>query len=256
AGRGGARCGPGSPRQRLRSRPELKERKEDAKAMEDEGRRKSSRGGAANFTLEQLNELESFSTRPIPTVMGGAEPALGLSEARVQVWFQNVAAQWVLIGAATQFEACRVAPYVNVGARWRMPFQQASARSDSAVPTSHRLHPHLAHAPYMMFPAPPFGLPLATLAESASAASVVAAAPRLGRPPAGIFSRRPRVSQESSRRPGRVTALFNFFFFFLLFFSFFFFLASRKKGKEKREKGFFKRKKGTRERRTDGRYNI
>lgn len=31
----------------------------------------------------------------------------------------------VLIGAANQFEACRVAPYVNVGAL-RMPFQQAS----------------------------------------------------------------------------------------------------------------------------------
>lgn len=31
----------------------------------------------------------------------------------------------VLIGAASQFEACRVAPYVNVGAL-RMPFQQAS----------------------------------------------------------------------------------------------------------------------------------
>lgn len=31
----------------------------------------------------------------------------------------------VLIGAASQFEACRVAPYVNVGAL-RMPFQQVS----------------------------------------------------------------------------------------------------------------------------------
>ncbi|NXT97348.1 SHOX2 protein, partial [Buphagus erythrorhynchus] len=92
----------------------------------------------------------------------------------------------VLIGAATQFEACRVAPYVNVGAL-RMPFQQVSGwlggrvqaqlQLDSAVAHAHHhLHPHLAHAPYMMFPAPPFGLPLATLAESASAASVVAAA--------------------------------------------------------------------------------
>ncbi|KAI1236039.1 hypothetical protein IHE44_0002134 [Lamprotornis superbus] len=84
----------------------------------------------------------------------------------------------VLIGAATQFEACRVAPYVNVGAL-RMPFQQVQAQLqlDSAVAHAHHhLHPHLAHAPYMMFPAPPFGLPLATLAESASAASVVAAA--------------------------------------------------------------------------------
>lgn len=38
----------------------------------------------------------------------------------------------VLIGAASQFEACRVAPYVNVGAL-RMPFQQASGRRDTGV---------------------------------------------------------------------------------------------------------------------------
>ncbi|RLV94197.1 hypothetical protein DV515_00013189 [Chloebia gouldiae] len=57
------------------------------------------------------------------------------------------------------------------------PQVQAQLQLDSAVAHAHHhLHPHLAHAPYMMFPAPPFGLPLATLAESASAASVVAAA--------------------------------------------------------------------------------
>lgn len=56
---------------------------------------------------------------------------------------------------------------------------QAQLQLDSAVAhAQHHLHSHLAaHAPYMMFPAPPFGLPLATLAaESASAASVAAAA--------------------------------------------------------------------------------
>uniref|UniRef100_A0ACB8FB82 Uncharacterized protein n=1 Tax=Sphaerodactylus townsendi TaxID=933632 RepID=A0ACB8FB82_9SAUR len=43
---------------------------------------------------------------------------------------------------------------------------QAQLQLDSAVAHAHHhLHPHLAaHAPYMMFPAPPFGLPLATLA--------------------------------------------------------------------------------------------